>query len=110
MRTDADKRTTEMPADRAASGDEAGAIVRALSRQIDALAAAGKWAEVEACVVRLQREVINIPAAERRDALLTFRSAVVKAAAGARSAREHVSGKLAGLRRGKAARKAYELR
>jgi hypothetical protein len=77
---------------------------------MEALAAAGDWDEVEDVAVRLRRAVMDVPEASRRPAVLAVQRSIEKVAAGAKEARQTVTGKISELRRGQVAKKAYELR
>ena len=78
--------------------------------QMESYAEAGNWDEVEALAIRLRLAIMDVPAAHRRSVIVAAQRSVNKVVAGARSARQDVSGKLTELTRGKAAKKAYELR
>lgn len=84
--------------------------VYAVIKQLESRAGAAEWDDVEALITRLRQAVMEIPAANRRRALLAAQRCVDKVLAGARSARHALSGRLGDLSRGKAAKKAYELR
>ena len=77
---------------------------------MEELAAAGDWDEVEDLAVRLRSALLEVPEAERRSVLLAVQRSTEKVTAGARSARETVTGKISELRLGQVAKKAYELR
>lgn len=82
----------------------------ALIEQMESLAESADWDEVEAIAIQLRFVVMDIPPANRRMALLALQRTVNKVADGARAAHQAVSAKLTDLSRGKAAKKAYELR
>jgi hypothetical protein len=86
------------------------ADVMQLSEQMERLAAAGEWEQIERIASQLRAAVMNVPETERRAVLLAVQRSTQNVAAGARQAREDVSGKLSELRRGQVAKKAYELR
>jgi len=85
-------------------------IVLQLSEEMEALATAGEWEQIEDVAVRLRAAVMNVPEAERRSVLLAVQRSTEKVAAGARQARQTVTGKISELRLGQVAKKAYELR
>ena len=99
-----------MVANPAAIRDSAASTVIEMSERIEALAAAGEWDQIEALTVRLQAAVTKVPEAERRAVLLAVQCSIDNVANAASRARKDVSGKLTELRRGQAAKKAYELR
>ncbi|NNF41326.1 MAG: hypothetical protein HKN64_08085 [Woeseiaceae bacterium] len=82
----------------------------AVLEQLEAHAVAADWDDVEALTAKVRLLVLEIPAANRRSALLAAQRCVNRAEAAANSAREALSGRLRDLSRGKAAKKAYELR
>lgn len=81
-----------------------------LSEEMEALAAAGEWERIEDIAVRLRAAVMNVPEAERHPVLLAVQRSTENVAAGARQARQTVTGKISELRLGQVAKKAYELR
>jgi len=85
-------------------------IVSELSEQMEALAAAGDWEQVEEIAVRLRGAVLEVPEVDRRPVLLALQRSTEKVVAGARTARQTVTGKISELRLGQVAKKAYELR
>lgn len=85
-------------------------IALEMSQRIEALADAGEWDQIEDVVIRLRAAVTAVPPTERRAVILAVRRSTEKVAAGAKQARQNVSGKLSELRRGQVAKKAYELR
>ncbi len=94
----------------ATDGNAVGLDVYAVIGELESRAGAAEWDEVEALIARLRHAVMEIPAADRRHALLAAQRCVGKVLAGAKSARQALSGRLSDLSRGKAAKKAYELR
>ncbi|MDH3615283.1 MAG: hypothetical protein OEQ90_02305 [Gammaproteobacteria bacterium] len=99
-----------MVASHAAMRETPESRVLALSEHMEALAAAGDWDEVEDITVRLRRAVMEVPEARRRRVVLAVQRSIEKVAAGAKQARQTVTGKISELRRGQVAKKAYELR
>lgn len=85
-------------------------VVLQLSEHMEALASAGDWDEVEDIAVRLRSAVLNVPEADRRPIVLAVKRSTEKVSAEAQKARQTVTGKISELRRGQAAKKAYELR
>lgn len=86
------------------------ATVIAMCARMEELAIAGDWDGVEDIAVRLRAAVMHVPEADRRTVLLVVKRSTDKVEAGAKKARENVTHKLSELRRGQAAKKAYELR
>lgn len=99
-----------MVASQAALEETPESIVLQMAEQMEALAAAGDWQQIEDIAVRLRVAVMDVPDSERRAVLLAVQRSTEKIAVGAQQARRTVSGKLAELRRGQVAKKAYELR
>lgn len=84
--------------------------VLAMCARMEELAIAGDWDDVEDIAARLRTAVMLVPEVERRAVLLRVKRSTEKVEAGAKKARENVTDKLSELRRGQAAKKAYELR
>ena len=99
-----------MVASQAALADSAKTIALEMAEHIETLAAAGEWEEVEDIVVRLKSTVMKVPEAERRAVIVAVQQSLEEVAAAARNARQDVTIKVTELRRGQAAKKAYELR
>jgi len=99
-----------MAANQAAVAQSAASIALEMSEHIETLAAAGDWDEVEDIVVRLRSAVMNVPESERYAVIHAVQSSLEKVADRAKSARQDVTVKVTELRRGQAAKKAYELR
>ena len=99
-----------MAAHPASLADTAEAKALALCERMEELAIAGEWNDVEDIAVRLRTTVMHVPEADRRSVLLAVKRSTEKVAAGAKKARQAVTDKLSDLRRGQAAKKAYELR
>ena len=100
-----DKATAQL-----ADSDASEAAVFALIGQLESHAQAAEWDEVEALTVRLRTAIMGIPASRRRGVMLAAQRSIDKVTESARSAYHSLSGKLSDLSRGKAAKKAYELR
>lgn len=95
---------------RAAVAESVATIALEMAAHMEALALVGEWDEIENIVVRLRSAIANIPEAERRSVVLSVQRSTEKVAIEARKARQNLTGKISELRRGQAARKAYELR
>lgn len=98
-----------MVASRAVLEETPATIVLQMSEQMEALAVAGEWERIEDIAVRLRAVVMSVPVAERRSLLLAVQRSTDRVVAGAKQARNTVSGKISELRRGQVAKKAYEL-
>ena len=90
--------------------DAAESNLYSMIEQMESYAKAASWDDVEAIAIRLRHAIVDLPASSRRDALLAVQRSINKVAASATTARQRVSAKLTDLSRGKAAKKAYELR
>lgn len=99
-----------MVASQAALKDNRVAVVLQMTGQMEALADSGEWERIEEISLRVRAAVMEVPEAERRALLLAVQRSMDKVTAGAREARQTVSDKIAELKRGQAAKKAYELR
>lgn len=99
-----------MVASQAAIAESAASIALEMAEHMEVLATAGEWDQIEDIAMRLRGVVMNVPEAERRAVMLTVQRSAERVAAKAKSARLEITGKIAELRRGQAAKKAYELR
>jgi len=99
-----------MAASQAALAETATTVALEMSEHIETLAAAGEWDDVEDIVARLRSTIMRVPEAERRSVILEVQASLERVAVAATSARESITGKISELRRGQAAKKAYELR
>ena len=99
-----------MAASQASAEQSTVSIALEMSQRIEALAEAGEWEQIEDVLMRLRDAVTAVSPAERRAVILAVQRSTEKVAAGAKQARQTVSGKLSELRRGQVAKKAYELR
>jgi len=99
-----------MVASQAALAETATSIALEMSEHIAMLADAGEWDDVEDIVMRLRSAVMRVPEAERLAVILEVQRSLEKVATAAGSARQDITGKISELRRGQAAKKAYELR
>lgn len=99
-----------MAANQAVLTETPESIVLEMSEHMEALAIAGEWDDIEDIAVRLRSAIMNVPEADRRPILIAVQRSTQKVAAEAQKARQTVTGKISELRRGQAAKKAYELR
>ena len=99
-----------MAASQAALAETATTVALEMSEHIETLAAAGEWDDVEDTVARLRSTIMRVPEAERRSVILEVQAGLERVVVAATSARESITGKISELRRGQAAKKAYELR
>lgn len=99
-----------MVASQAAVEENPKATVLQMTAHMEALADSGDWEHIEEVAARLCAAIMNVPEDERRPLLLAVQQSTDKVAAGAKQARQTVSDKIAELRRGQVAKKAYELR
>jgi hypothetical protein len=98
-----------METNRQPTSESAAAIALQLADQMRALAGAGEWDDIEAIAAQLQRAVMLVPLAERRPVLQALKRSTDSVAEEASKARRDVTGKISELRRGQAAKKAYQL-
>jgi hypothetical protein len=89
-------------------GSQAAAALQ-ISERMQELVGAGEWDEVESLAIELRRAVMAVAETDRRPLLLALQRSTTALAADAKAAREDVGGKISELRRGQAAKKAYEL-
>jgi hypothetical protein len=99
-----------MVASRVAIAETAATIALEMAEHMEALAVAGDWDDVENITVRIRRAVMNVPEADRRAVVLAVQRSNEKVAIEAKKIHRTVTGKISELRRGQAAKKAYELR
>ncbi len=99
-----------MAASQAALAETATTVALEMSEHIEMLAAAGEWDDVEDIMARLRSTIMRVPEAERRSVILEVQASLERVAVAATGARESITGKISELRRGQAAKKAYELR
>ena len=90
------------------SGSAAAAAWQISERMLE-LASDGEWDEVEALAIELRRAVMTVSEEDRRPLILALQRNTAAIASNARTAREEVGDKISELRRGQAAKKAYEL-
>ncbi|MGI9233114.1 MAG: hypothetical protein ACR2RD_05735 [Woeseiaceae bacterium] len=99
-----------MVASQATLTTSAATLALDVAKQMETHADAGDWDRIEVLAERLRALVTEVPDAERRAVLVAVQRSINNIAAGATEARQTVSGKMAELRRGQVAKKAYELR
>ena len=80
-----------------------------MSGQMELLASAGEWGQVEEIAIRLRDVVKNVPEDKRRRIIVEVQRRTGIVADQARQARQEVTSKIHELRIGQAAKKAYEL-
>ncbi len=85
-------------------------VALALVEQMETLADAGEWEHIEDVAIRLRGAVMDIPEPERGPVLLAAQRCIKKVAAEAHNARRAITGEMHEIRKGQAAKKAYELR
>ncbi|MGI9237621.1 MAG: hypothetical protein ACR2QZ_09505 [Woeseiaceae bacterium] len=88
----------------------AATLVLDVAKEMEAHADAGDWDRIEVLTERLRALVMDVPDSERRAVLVAVQRSINNIAAGATDAKQTVSGKIAELKRGQVAKKAYELR
>ena len=98
-----------MVASQAAVKQSASTIAIEMSAQMEVLASYGDWDQVEELAVRLRAAVMDVPENQRRNVIKAVQRHTDKVAEQARQARQDVTGKIHELRKGQAAKKAYEL-
>ena len=99
-----------MVASQAVLAESPAHVALALVEQMETLAAAGEWDHIEDVAIRLRGAVMDIPESERGPVLVAAQHCIEKVAAEAQRARRTITGEMHELRKGQAARKAYELR
>ncbi len=98
-----------MVASQAVLAESPAHIALALVEQMEALARAGDWEHIEDVAIRLRGAVMDVPEAERGPVLVAAQHCVERVAAEAVDARKAITGEVHELRKGQAAKKAYEL-
>ena len=81
--------------------------VAELGESIAAHAANENWDDVEECAVRLRAAVMDVPARDRKEALLAARRSIEAVESLAREARGQVAGRLSKIRLGREMSAAY---
>jgi len=99
-----------MVASQAVLAESAADIALEIAEHMESLAVAGDWEHVEDVTIRLRGAVMDVPEAERAAVLHAAQRSVQKVAAEAKKARQAITGEMHELRKGQAAKKAYELR
>jgi len=98
-----------MVAAQAAVKKSASTTALEMSEHMKELAAAGDWNRIEEILVSLRAAVLDVPEDERRKTIIELQRCASMIADQARHARQDVTGKIHELRKGQAAKKAYEL-
>jgi len=99
-----------MVASQAVLAESPAHVALALVEQMQTLAEAGEWEHIEDVSIRLRGAVMDIPEPERGPVLLAAQHCIEKVAAEANKARRVITSEMHELRKGQAAKKAYELR
>ncbi len=99
-----------MVASQAVLAESPAHVALELLAQMEALAEAGEWEHIEDVAIRLRGAVMDIPESERGPVLVAAQGCIEKVAADARTARRNITGEMHEIRKGQAAKKAYELR
>ncbi len=98
-----------MVASQAVLAESPAHIALALVEQMEALARAGEWEHIEDVAMRLRGAVMDVPESERGPIIVAAQHGIERVAAAATDARKTITGEIHGLRKGQAAKKAYEL-
>lgn len=85
-------------------------IVRDMAADLEELAAAGEWKDLERLMGQLHSALLSVPEYERRPLVLVVQKSVEAAAECVSAARDDVAGRISTLRRGQRAAKAYKMR
>ncbi len=85
-------------------------IVRDMAADLEELAAAGEWKDLERLMGQLHSALLSVPEYERRPLVLAVQKSVEAAAEHVSTARDDVAGRISTLRRGQRAAKAYKMR
>jgi len=99
-----------MVASQAVLAESPAQVALALVEQMEAFAETGEWDHIEDVAIRLRGAVMDIPETERGPVLIAAQRGIEKVEAEAHKARRAITGEMHELRKGQAARKAYELR
>lgn len=97
-----------MALNHAESAESPETVVLEMTQHLEALARDGEWDEVENLTVRLRSAVMNVPEDRRRDAIHEVQRVTEKVLAEAEIAHRQLADRLAGLRRGQVATRAYQ--
>ncbi len=98
-----------MVASQAVLAESPAHIALALVEQMESLAEAGDWEHIEDVAMRLRGAVMDIPEPERGPVLVAAQHCIERVAAQALDARKAITGEMHEIRKGQAAKKAYEL-
>ncbi len=82
-------------------------VALALAREMESRAENGEWKRTEQLAEQIRNVVLDIPGHERRHTLTQIIHCIEKVQTVALSSRAEVTDKLSGLRRGRAAKRAY---
>lgn len=83
-------------------------IVAEMSASLSVFASEGEWDRVEEIIVRLRSAVMLVPEDRRVDAIMLASQSIDEVEMSAGTARREVTTKLAAIRRGETAKKAYQ--
>ncbi len=98
-----------MVASQAVLAESPAHIALALVEQMETLATAGEWEHIEDVAIRLRGAVMDIPESERGPVLVAAQQCIDRVATEAFEARKAITGEMHEIRKGQAAKKAYEL-
>ncbi len=85
-------------------------IVREMVADLEELAAAGEWKDVERLMGQLHSALLSVPEYERRPLVVVVQRSVEAVTEQVSAARDDVAGRISTLRRGQRAAKAYRMR
>ena len=85
-------------------------IVREMAADLEELAAAGEWKDVERLMGQLHSALLSVPEYERRPLVVVVQRSVEAVTEQVSAARDDVAGRISTLRRGQRAAKAYKMR
>ena len=85
-------------------------IVREMAADLEELAAAGEWKDVERLMGQLHSALLSVPEYERRPLVVVVQRSVEAVTEQVSAARDDVAGRISTLRRGQRAAKAYRMR
>jgi hypothetical protein len=96
-----------MVATEATTDTKPAAIVLEMLERMEALAANGEWDRTERLAVRIKSAVLDVPEDERQSVVVAVSQTLERVQTRALSSRSEVTDKLSGIRRGRAATRAY---
>lgn len=79
----------------------------AMASQMESLAAKGDWQRTEQLAAQIKDALLHVPKGERGPLVISIRDSLARVQTLALSSRVEVSDKLSGIRRGRAATRAY---